>query len=273
MADNGNDKSPIRVLYMHGMNSGPGSHKPTVLARHFATVYTPAMHLSEQARAARVQLALAWLLCVLSSFVLSRRLRRLGRWGRVAVSLLAGSVCAAFGYLPMKHRTVRNMLAGGVKEQKRAIGTFQPQVVVASSFGGAIALECIRKGLWRGPTVLLAPATSLVARGMGPKGDLFAQRLATMRIDDMPDYCRLHLVHGMADETVPVSDTLELAASLSGDTLPEVKIGETDLSDGQGRLLLTLSEADGHELVTATRNTLPGVIRRLSAPSTSGDPR
>lgn len=152
-----------------------------------------------------------------------------------------------------------------VEKQRRAIGRFQPQVVVASSFGGAIALEVIRKGIWRGPTILLAPAQELVARGMGPKGDIYRQRISGMRMEDLPDYCKLHLVHGMVDETVPVADSLELAGSLTGDALPQVRIGETDLSSGSRTLRLTLVEEEGHELQATTRDLLPSIVSRIAA--------
>ena len=152
-----------------------------------------------------------------------------------------------------------------MEQQRRAIARFQPQVVVASSFGGAIALEVIRKGIWRGPTVLMAPAQSLVARGMGPKGDLYLQRISSLRLDELPDYCKLHIVHGMADETVPVANSLELATTLTGDALAQVKIGETDLSDGRRKLILTLSEEEGHELETTTRDLLPAIVTNIAS--------
>jgi hypothetical protein len=45
--------------------------------------------------------------------------------------------------------------------QREAIADFNPQAVVASSWGGRVALRCMELGYWRGPTVLLAPAVSL----------------------------------------------------------------------------------------------------------------
>jgi dienelactone hydrolase len=39
-----------------------------------------------------------------------------------------------------------------------ALQRCKPDVVVGFSWGGAIAIELIRSGDWKGPTVLLAPA-------------------------------------------------------------------------------------------------------------------
>jgi predicted esterase len=45
-----------------------------------------------------------------------------------------------------------------VDRQSEHIETFRPDVIVGSSFGGAVALAVIHRGAWRGPTLLLAPA-------------------------------------------------------------------------------------------------------------------
>ena len=47
---------------------------------------------------------------------------------------------------------------GSVAVQSKAIQSFSPEVIVGSSWGGAVAVELIRRGIWRGPTLLLAPA-------------------------------------------------------------------------------------------------------------------
>eukprot|EP01099_Mayorella_cantabrigiensis_P005925 TRINITY_DN4847_c0_g1_i1.p1 TRINITY_DN4847_c0_g1~~TRINITY_DN4847_c0_g1_i1.p1 ORF type:complete len:248 (+),score=70.84 TRINITY_DN4847_c0_g1_i1:30-746(+) len=45
-----------------------------------------------------------------------------------------------------------------LKQQIECLKTFQPDVIVGSSFGGALALELMALGFWKGPVVLLAPA-------------------------------------------------------------------------------------------------------------------
>ena len=48
--------------------------------------------------------------------------------------------------------------AASVRAQAEALREFDPHVVVGSSYGGAIAVELLQRGLWRGPTLLLAQA-------------------------------------------------------------------------------------------------------------------
>ena len=42
--------------------------------------------------------------------------------------------------------------------QREALAAFKPDVIVGSSFGGALCLDLISRGFWRGPAVLLCPA-------------------------------------------------------------------------------------------------------------------
>jgi len=75
---------------------------------------------------------------------------------------------------------------GCVQAQAAAIRRFEPDVVVGSSFGGAVAVALLQRGLWRGPTLLLAQAAAL--QGLRP---------------ELPTGVRVWLVHGTRDDIVP----------------------------------------------------------------------
>ena len=47
-----------------------------------------------------------------------------------------------------------------VSAQQRALEAFRPDVLVGSSFGGAVAVALLEREIWRGPTLLLAQAAS-----------------------------------------------------------------------------------------------------------------
>ena len=48
-----------------------------------------------------------------------------------------------------------------VNHQKQIIETVRPDVVVASSWGAAVALKCLELGYYNGPSILLAPAVEV----------------------------------------------------------------------------------------------------------------
>ncbi|HBP23783.1 MAG TPA: hypothetical protein DEA08_39155 [Planctomycetes bacterium] len=108
---------------------------------------------------------------------------------------------------------------GCVDQQAAEIAAFQPDVVVGSSFGGAVVLQLLIEGAWRGPTLLLAQAA--------------------LKLDDearLPDDLPVLLVHGRGDEVVPVEHSRTLAATSSRAKLLEV--------DDEHRLIeLTRSDA------------------------------
>jgi len=107
---------------------------------------------------------------------------------------------------------------------------FRPHVLVGSSFGGAVALALLQRALWRGPTLLLAPAWRSL--GLPP---------------ELPDGVPVRIVHGRRDELVPPEDSRTLAKAGSPD---RVRLLEVD---------------DDHPLrETASRGDLLDWVRELA---------
>ena len=80
--------------------------------------------------------------------------------------------------------------------QGRAIESFQPDVVVGSSFGGAVAVALLASRAWRGPTLLLAQAAIHY--------DADAS---------LPNDATVWLVHGSRDTLLPLEHSRRLAAT------------------------------------------------------------
>ncbi len=81
-----------------------------------------------------------------------------------------------------------------------------PDVVVGSSFGGAVALSLIVDRHWRGPTLLLAPASKFLGGCV-----------------ELPQEARVLVVHGAQDEVVPIQESRQLVAGKASATLVEVQ--------------------------------------------------
>ena len=94
-----------------------------------------------------------------------------------------------------------------VEMQRRAIEQYRPDVVVGSSWGGAVATELLKRDMWRGPTVLLCPAwydvQKLLHADVASKSlDTFHQRLLSLKLGAK---AKKHLiVHGDNDQVVSV---------------------------------------------------------------------
>ena len=83
-----------------------------------------------------------------------------------------------------------------VAVQSDALAVFRPNVLVGSSFGAAVAVALLQRGLWRGATLLLAQA----ALRRGARADL-------------PPGVPIWLVHGLRDELIDIEDSRRLAAA------------------------------------------------------------
>ena len=107
------------------------------------------------------------------------------------------------------------------------------QLVIGSSFGGAVLLKLLHEGSWSGPSLFLA--------GAGVK---------LTPHDTLPPGVPCHLVHGLQDTVVPWSDSQQLAHSSDTATLSLVE--------------------DGHRLAEWAPLGLDACIHRLAAFLQSG---
>lgn len=80
----------------------------------------------------------------------------------------------------------------------RALDSFRPNVLVGSSFGGAVAVALLMRGLYQGPTLLLAQAA-----------------LRYLPDAKLPEHVAVTLVHARQDDVVPFADSERLSRTAS----------------------------------------------------------
>lgn len=201
--------SSPKLMFIHGLESGPHGSKVRLLRAAGFEVTAEDMHMS------------------------IRRLDRRNSMIRQALrlpetQLMAGVVAACFGVSASRRHAdaalfglalgagwlitrqptlISQSLACSyeacVEIQRRALLVHQPDVIVGSSWGGAVAIALALRGHWSGPMMLLAPAFGLAARRMGStrlERDLSElRRKATSQ--------RIVIYHDPADDTVPIQDS------------------------------------------------------------------
>ena len=134
---------------------------------------------------------------------------------------------------------------GCVARQAEAIARFAPEVVVGSSFGGAVAVALLQRGLWRGPTLLLAQAA-------------LRQGLRATLPSDVP----IWIVHGTRDEVVPLGDSHALARAGSPDLVRLIEVDDDHALHAlvrDGRLVAMV-----RDLAAAARAPRRGFSRHLA---------
>ncbi len=127
---------------------------------------------------------------------------------------------------------------GCVEVQAGVLESFRPDVLVGSSFGGAVAVALLQSGRWQGPTLLLAQAAL--------RADLPAA---------LPEGVRIWLIHGRSDAIVAIDDSRALARC---GTPGMVRLIEVD---------------DDHPLTRTTESgELVAVIRELAVLTAGASP-
>lgn len=130
-----------------------------------------------------------------------------------------------------------------VAQQAEAIRSFAPDVVVGSSFGGAVVVALLQRGLWKGPTLLLAQAAA--EQGVRP---------------ELPTGVRVWIVHGRHDEVVPPASSRRLARTGSASLVRHIEVDDDhrlSRSVADGRLVAWV-----RELAAAERDAAAGGLGR-----------
>ena len=131
-------------------------------------------------------------------------------------------------------------------------------IVVGSSWGGAVATLALVRGVWRGPTVLLAPAYGRVAEVAGwDDTELSASRTyEQLRVElTEEEKKRIVIVHGVNDEVVDIKHSREMSKACELQLI-EVEGGDHQLfkyicgTDNKQELPLLRRLIDGFHIST-----------------------
>ena len=218
LRDAGQQELPLRVLYLGGWSAGP--NLPTAF-EHAGLVESREIHASTVCTI----LCCAPGLCVLA-LCLAGIPACLGVFGAAtALGWGAAAACLTLA-LALKYVAVRRVLEADVRRMRAAVTTWRPHVVLGFSWGGAIALLAAQRDVWRGPVVLLNPASAtLLAHARWSR----ACTLEPFTREGSP----VTLVQGRFDAIVAPADTERLArtAAAGGEAAPS---GEGPARSGSG---------------------------------------
>lgn len=236
---------PIRVLFIHGLEGHPNGTKVKMLREQYFDVHAVDMHMSvwdfkKRNSVVRHLVSLDETRLAMGAGVLGMALRtRATPWATLA-SIGGLGVWALGRRRALFGRALASSFEACVQIQTEAVQEAQPDVVVGSSWGGAVAAELLIRGAWRGPTILLAPAVEKVCTGTGDD-DLPLKR---KQLQECASHSPILIFHDPADEVIPHSHSQGLAEGSS--------------------IELRLVEAGGHRLLDLlARGELSRAIQEL----------
>ncbi len=188
------------VLFLHGLESGPGGSKARALKEAGFSVVAPALP-SARAYLLRDPVLPLVPLALLVLAVLPW-LAQLAPVTAAAFSALSPAFGARLGYAWLVRRRQDACYAIAAEAASTLpVGA----TVVGSSNGGGLAVRLLTTGNWTGAAVLLCPAQDKVAR--------WALR-RMLRLRDLPPavQAKVLVVHGDADDIVPLAHSEALVA-------------------------------------------------------------
>jgi hypothetical protein len=225
-------KRPLRVLFVHGLESGPSGGKVVGMRELGLEVVAVDMHMSQ------------WRLDKKNSFL--RNILRLWQaWmtlflllGALPVALLAnpwsgvamGVGAIVWGRIRWKSwvaLAISKSLTACVDIQRGALAQQEIDVVVGSSWGGAVCIELLVAAHWSGPTLLLAPAWQKVQERIDP------ERVPAVYARLQALSAPIRILHAPDDDVVPIAHSERMAGG---------RIGLTPVPGGGHRLLSTLKD-------------------------------
>jgi hypothetical protein len=189
----------MKILFLHGLESGVQGRKANYLRAHFKNVYVPDLMTG----------LYSW---KQNSFMYQ---------GLIHIPyLFSGSYFS---------HTILGALNGGVEIAQSAVLDCNPDLVIASSMGGAIALEAIKRGSISCPVILLAPALKrLVGIDQNTIETWYREFNEERQKIQKPE--RIIVISGVLDDTVLIDDSRELALRLLMEII-EVPDGDHSLND------------------------------------------
>jgi len=204
----------MRVLFVHGLEGHPNGTKVRVLREQGFDVHAADMHMSKwnlrrKNSVARqlLQMPEPWLAAGLGLVGLASSVRRRSAAGAFA------SAALSTGWLAVRRRALigqamTRSFRACVDVQRDALAAYRPDIVIGSSWGGAVVAELILEGSWAGPTILLAPAFQRVHVWMNAGDVSSASQRFRLRAEEVPTV----IFHDRSDATVPYLDSVRLAA-------------------------------------------------------------
>lgn len=237
-----NSETPLRVLFLHGLESRPSGSKARALQSAGFSVVAPDLEMgtrdwSRRNAVIRQFVFVPELWALVASFAAALLLLGAGRWG-VGAAVFSLAVAWAFvRWRAIRGAAVARSFDACVSLARSALRANSIDVVVGSSWGGAVACALLADGDWSGPTVLLAPATIRAAAWSDRDPEPVVAAIVAAGAGS-----RVVVFHDPTDDVIPIADS-ELLADRAGFRLRVVNAGGHRLN---GLL-------DSGELVAAVR--------------------
>ncbi len=198
---------PIRVFFIHGLESSPNGSKVQLLRAQGFTVVAPDLQMGLM-KPGRTNSAVRMVLRLPEPWVVLGAVALIAFVGHPWVALAIAAIAVLVRRRAVAAQALARSFDACVAVARAALTDARPDVVVGSSWGGAVATQLG----WTGPLILLAPAVAKVA----------AWSRTPIAV---PPELSAVVFHDPTDATVPFADSETLARTHAGVALRKVDAG------------------------------------------------
>ena len=211
----------IRVLFIHGYESGPRGHKfKSLQAAGYLVSSADMRPVLRKFTPQRCGLSIA-LLTVAALCIVGHQFYLRG------TLLLPLNLLILLLYAVLLRTLLFNILTSLVDRctalQAAAVRRFRPDILVGSSFGGLVALSLIQQRAFEGPALLVAPSV------VGRASLNWTRQFLVQMPSGYRGRCRI--LHGDADDDVPIRSSREFVREYPQVELIEIPNGDHRLHD------------------------------------------
>lgn len=206
--------SDLRVLFLHALESRPGTLKHKYLEVFFPRTQCPYLRSPVWMQRLRLTLALIVLFAVLGivgiwlAFAFTQKVKLwMACVGTVGVLLFGYGI-----FILLKRYMLRCALEEATAIANEAYEVFRPHVVVSASFGSVVSVNMKQREV---PLLMLGPAIQLFNSHAG----------LSDKLPDLSVYPFVTIVHGSEDSTVPLQDSVKLYESTKYNCQVEIITG------------------------------------------------
>jgi hypothetical protein len=204
------------ILFLHGLEAGISGRKTKHLKKHFENCICPDLEVSiyklnRKNSFLRIMLFNPFMIALLSLTIIFTIL--LLEYFNIILSIILPLSLLIISFKLAKNYFVSNAvsiaLENNISLAEKELKKHNPKVLIGSSWGGAVAVNLIQRGVWKGHTILLAPAYQKVKETI-----MKIQEEQSFQFKNLVHYeGKIIVYHSHLDEIIPIENSHLLCES------------------------------------------------------------
>jgi predicted alpha/beta hydrolase family esterase len=216
-----------KILFLHGLEAGLHGTKSRYLKKIFKNdCITPDLQISKfkiwlKNSFIRNILKNKRFLFILISIILTcltiANLTKLYSLG-LFIGIISFIILIIFNKKYLISEAVKLSMDNNIKIAEDEIKKHNPEIIIGSSWGGALLVNLIKRGIWKGNSLIIAPAfytINKVIYGNNSENNIFDFNFSKIKINDFDTNAKIIVYHSKEDEVISYKESLKLCEKIN----------------------------------------------------------